>query len=434
MSVEVEVSKSNPSPKRGKVVGFVLAAVLVGLIAIFFIPRPPSKNCEFYSDESPAQGDKGQTAVVLAPTDNFVDFTSLAARAKLEVTSALGASLEDSTIADAKGRELSIVMGDGAPSLIVHSQVYADTNEPMDIRRAIEETTYGSIELAVLCAAGDYKVPGDEIATAPESDILKALRVASAQFNTSGSRDIYILGNGIQTAGAIQMQEPGSFPTTDKLAKRFAKSLDMRREIPELEGANVHWYGLGQVDGVKQSTLPISHSSSLVTFWKEVIRLGGGNLEDICSECGTGKPNDKAIAVQVVNVSPCNLIVELYEADGIQFKPDSAEFVSKTKALNSAKSTVTKFNKKDCDSLTVTGFAAAGKSKAKYLANKADIDETNKSLTLLRAKAFARLLTVAGFEGEISSAAGGTCGTEWTADGLVDSKKQKLCRRVEVTN
>jgi len=434
MSVELEVSKPAKNPKRGRVVAIAMSVVLLGLVAIFLIPRPPTKNCEFYSDESSAKTDKAQTSVILSPTDNFVDFSSLVSRAKSEVTSSLGGSLTDGEITDAKGRELSIVLGDGAPALIVHSTVTVESNDAMDIRRAIDETTYGTVELAVLCAAGDYKNPGDEISTTPESDVLKSLKVAAAQLNTSGSKDIYVFGNGIQTAGAIQMQDTDSFPKTDKLAKRFAKSLNMKREIPNLNGAVVHWYGLGQVDGVKQSTLPLAYSSSLRTFWAEVIQYGGGTLQDVCAECGTGRPNDKTIPVHAVNVSACNLIVELYEEDGVEFKPDSTKFVSRSKALNAAKTTVGKFNKKKCDALTVTGFAAAGMSKGKYLANRAEIDETNKPLTLLRAQAFAKLLTQAGFDGEITSAGGGTCGTEWDAAGAVDPRKQKLCRRVEVTN
>lgn len=434
MSSQVSPAAPKAPRKRGKIVAVALSTVLLGLIAIFLIPKPPAKNCEFYSDESTTNTNKPQAVVVLAPTSNFVDFSSVATRAKGEITAALGLNLADQNIAEAKGRELSIVLGDGAPALIVHSMVIADSNDAMDIRRAINETTFGTIELSVLCSAGDYKKPGDEISTTSETDLLKSLEVAAAQLNTSGPRDIFILGNGIQTAGAIQMQESGSFPKTEKLATRFAMSLFQKGAIPDLAGARVHWYGLGQVDGVTQKSLPNAYGTSLRTFWSEIIRLGGGNLTDVCSECGTGKPTSKAIYVHSVNVTSCNLIVELYEDDGVEFKPDSTEFISSAKALHAAKSTVSKFNQKKCDSVTITGFAAAAVPKDEYLKNKSAIDATNSSLTMLRAQAFGRLLKEAGFSGEVTSVGGGTCGTEWAVDGQVDPKQQKLCRRVEVTS
>jgi hypothetical protein len=84
--------------------------------------------------------------------------------------------------------------------------------------------------------------------------------------------------------------------------------------------------------------------------------------------------------------------------------------------------------------MTVTGYAAAAKNKNDYLADKDHIDSVNADLTKRRAEAFAVLLRNAGFKGEIKTIGGGTCGTEWDSNGRIDSKQQRLCRRVEVIN
>jgi hypothetical protein len=124
----------------------------------------------------------------------------------------------------------------------------------------------------------------------------------------------------------------------------------------------------------------------------------------------------------------------LYERDGVEFKANSASFVSLSKAKTAAAKTVKQSKAQGCSSLTVTGFAAAGKDKAVYLKSKTKIDKTNKSLTAKRAKAFGALLENAGFSGDIQYVGGGTCGTEWNPDGKAVEDLQRLCRRVEVTN
>ena len=165
-----------------------------------------------------------------------------------------------------------------------------------------------------------------------------------------------------------------------------------------------------------------------------MIELSGGKVDNFCEQCGSGTPYSKAIQVAKITVDQCPLIVKLYEDDGVEFRPDSTTFVSDSKARAAAKSTVAKFKAKKCSTLTVTGFAAAGTDKPDYLSKKQEIDTTNQNLTESRAKAFSALLRAAGFSGDIAYVGGGTCGTEWDPDGNVDQDKQRLCRRVEVSN
>jgi hypothetical protein len=129
------------------------------------------------------------------------------------------------------------------------------------------------------------------------------------------------------------------------------------------------------------------------------------------------------------------LLITLYESDGVHFKPNSKEFLSRKAAVIQAKNVAKKFNASNCDHLTVHGFAASGVDQDTYESKKTKIDNDNAKLTLARAKAFGQLLRTNGFSGEISYEGDGTCeGDQWTENGLLDEALQKLCRRVEVSN
>jgi hypothetical protein len=392
-------------------------------------------NCYFISDETSSIS-APQTAVVFAPTSNFVDFSSIIGRAATPVKESLGADLLSSQKKESIGRELSLVLADGDPQLVSRRAVTVAEGftTDLDIDRAVK-AVFGNFDLAASCAAGDLKIPGkDEVPTTEQTDLLKALAIAKDQLTTEKARTIFVLGNGIQTSGAIHMQDSDTFPKNDSSAKRLAKALFQRGEIPDLNGVMVNWYGLGQVDGEFQKPLPLASVAALETFWRESIKLAGGTVGEICSQCGSGSPNKNAIVVDPVGIKECPLTVKLYESDGVEFKANSSSFVSPSKAQTAAIKTVKQFKAQGCSSLTVIGFAAAGKDKKVYLKSKAKIDKTNKSLTANRARAFGALLEDAGFTGDLQYVGGGTCGTEWNPDGKAVPDLQRLCRRVEVTN
>ncbi|MCX6485724.1 MAG: hypothetical protein NTX78_03675 [Rhodoluna sp.] len=390
----------------------------------------PVKHCEIgLQDASPKP--PIQVAAILAPTSNFVDFSSIITAASTSVQADLGFG----KLKTSSGRELSVVLADGTPSLATRGFVEPQGGADYDIQTAIE-TTYGNFDLVAQCAAGDLQVQGDQIKTDKETDLLAALSVAADQLSDDkADKKIYVLGNGIQTAGAIKMQETGQFPTSEKYAQQLAQGLKDIGALPDLHGTNVYWYGLGQVDGTKQK-LSQKNSDSLSYFWQEVIGMSNGVLLtiDIHGKVGSGEPNANAIPVAPVDPPTCSLVVKLYEKDGVQFQPDSNVFVDAKKAKAAAKNVSDSFIKAECTEMTVHGYAAAGVDKASYDSQKDDIDETNKALTLLRAKAFAALVKRAGFTGTINTDGVGTCGTEWNASGKIASELQKLCRRVEVSN
>jgi hypothetical protein len=389
-----------------------------------------TKYCELNVQKSPAVLST-QSVAILAPTNNFVDFETVVTRSETTIKESLGGSLPSSELKSAIGREFSVVLADGNPRMLAKRSVQPAGTSDYDIKSAID-SSFGVFRLANKCVAGTLKRPNDNVPSAQGSDMLKALSVASDQLTTDGARKIYILGNGIQTEGAIQMQNPGLFPKTATSAKLLAQGLKGIGEIPDLRGAEIYWYGLGQVDGSNQQ-LSENAAKSLESFWVQIIEYGGGIVKEVCAKCGAGFPHQFAISVPTFEVPTCTL-VRLYEEDGVEFEPDTANFTDITKAKSAAKQMSSKFTGSGCDEMVITGFAAAGVDKPQYQTQKSEIDATNKALTKKRAAAFAQLVRAAGYKGAISSAGGGTCGTEWSGSGSVDLDLQRLCRRVEVSN
>lgn len=392
------------------------------------------KHCEF-SNQASASVTPVQVTAVLAPTSNFVDFQTMIKAAEAGVKDDLGSNLPDEQLDQSIGRELSVVVADGVPQLAVRRSVKPLGDSAYDRRSAID-STFGTFSLVARCSAGELKLANDQIATQPESDLLAALSIAADQLTSDeAEKRIYILGNGIQTAGAIKMQDVGQFPKSEKYAIQLAEGLEGIGALPDLHGAKVSWYGLGQVDGTVQ-TLNQKARDALVFFWQQIIQRSNGTLavEDIQSQVGSGTPAPQSIEVTPVSVVTCGLVVKLYESDGVNFKPDSNKFVDLAKAKKAATDVVKQFKSAGCEEMTVHGYAAAGVDKDDYLSKQDQIDKTNKSLTLSRAKAFAALLKSAGFKGDISTEGLGTCGTEWRTDGTASEDLQLLCRRVEVSN
>lgn len=432
---------SDASPKKNRALvtlASVVAAIALVVAVIWLIPPPDvGKHCTLV-DNPAEETTPVQIAAVIAPTSNFVDFETIITASQFSIQEDLGAKLSKDDIKGAIGRQLSIVIADGVPQLASKRtvKVAGDNPSDYDIREAAIPATFNSFGLVSRCSAGKLKTKTDQIETQDESDLLAALSIAADQLSVeSAEKKIYVLGNGLQTAGAIKMQEEGQLPKSEAYATQLAKGLEDIGALPDLHGTRVIWYGLGQVDGDTQ-TLSQKTSDALTYFWQEVISRSNGILviDDIYGKVGSGKPNPNAIKVSPIGDKPCTLLVKLYEEDGVEFKPDSSVFVDSAEAKSAASMVAETFKKAECDEMTIHGYAAAGVDKTTYDSKKSEIDETNKALTLLRAKAFAALVKRAGFTGIIHTDGVGTCGTEWKSNGKVAPDLQKLCRRVEVTN
>ena len=439
---------SNPSaPKKGSLKSKLIAmSVILSVVAAITYILWPTPKCQNFSLESSDKKANTEVVVIVAPTSNFVDFDSVLDVTKADIKKSLGAELKElPDLENAIGNQLSMIVADGTPELISRTTV-----DPIDINVDDIKSAIGGaikpVELVASCAGGDLAASGDKLPTDPDSDLLKALALAENQFtDNSTTKELYIIGNGINTAGVLKMQDPtedGSgtvFPNSQKKAIEMAKNFYKSGYTPtDLKGANVHLIGVGQTDPDVQE-VPEPARKALITFWSEVIRLSNGLLveENINPLPGKGKASPAAIKVPggipIVACAP----ITLRESDGITFKPGKAEFVDKAVAKAKAEEVAELYSAKKC-AMSITGFAAPGTTESAYEEDKSNIDTKNLSLTKRRAQAFIDLLKAAGFSDVTIGTGGGTCVGDdligsFKSDGSINETGQSKCRRVEIS-
>ena len=379
-------------------------------------------DCQ-YSSHSSQSTFTSQTVAIIAPTESFVGPETISDQFK---TSAAGAVAR-------RNSRLDVIIADGAPRVVAQRFLKNDYVTSQDFDKDAK-LVLGTVQKVGRCATGRFWTKSDNIEVVAQSDLLASLAIgANGMMSSTKDKRIYVVSNGIQTAGAIQMQSPGKLPNSTNLAELLSRGLKNLGQLPNLKGVKVYWYGIGQTQGTKQTPLSTKTKSALALFWSQVIKLSGGELVELRQEGLQSSPaGDHAIKVTPVKDAICPLLT----IDTLEYKPDTAQYINLSVAKTKAKMVVSEFKKagSGCQNLTVTGYAASGRSKKDYLKNKVAIDKTNLQLTLLRAKAFESLLKQVGFTGQITSVGHGTGEPDWTEDGKPDPVLQEANRRIEVTN
>ena len=407
---------------------FTGATLAIGLVTLFLTAcgeegvTKQTYGCKFIS-HSGQSSFASQTVAIIAPTNNFVSPETIADK----FSSSASASVAR------KNSKFDVVLADGAPRVV--SQKYLDssyqTSQDFDKEA---ESVLATVKKVARCATGKFWTQSDHVSTVKESDLLAALTVGSNSFLPSTKdKRIFVVSNGIQTAGAIKMQDAGRLPSSTQAAGLLSRGLSNLGQLPNLRGVKVYWYGIGQTQSSNQSPLSTKTKAALASFWASVIKLSGGTLVEIQQEgLQSDPPGDHAIKMSPVKDVLCPLLI----IDTLEYKPDTAQYLNLATAKSEAKRVVKEFKKSgdNCQSLTVTGYAASGRSKSEYLKSKASIDKSNLKLTLLRAKAFEGLLKAAGFRGLITAVGHGTGGPDWASNGKPDPVLQEQNRRIEVTN
>lgn len=379
-------------------------------------------DCQ-YSSHSSQNSFATQTVAIIAPTESFVGPETISDQFKTGASDAVAR----------RNSRLDVIIADGAPRVVVQKYLRNDYVTPQDFDKAAK-LVLGTVQKVGRCATGRFWTKSDNIAVTSQSDLLAALDTgANSMLSSTKDKRIYVVSNGIQTAGAIKMQSPGKLPSSTNLADLLSRGLKNRDQLPNLKGIKVYWYGIGQTQGTKQVPLSTKTKAALALFWSKVIKLSGGELVELQQEGLQSSPaGDHAIKVTAVKDVVCPFLI----IDSLEFKPGLPQFLNLSAAKSKAKDVVSEFKKagSGCQTLTVTGYAASGRSKKDYIKNKAAIDKSNLNLTLLRAKAFESLLKQAGFTGQITSVGHGTGEPDWTEDGKPNPVIQESNRRIEVTN
>lgn len=413
--------------KKSKFVKFaaplaVLSLLTLGLTSCSLQGEP--LDCDFVA----ASTDKkvtNEVAVVEAPTNNFNDFTQVVNESKTAIREAISVD----------GSQLSVIVADAQPQLVSTSFTTFDEGDSDADKENVRKRAFGAVARVGQCAltVEPDKDSGKEVnvlGLEPETDILAALGTAADTFVAEGAEHtIFMLSNGIQTAGQYPMQKMG-IPSIDN-AETVVQQLKDERALPDLKGATVNWVGLGQTDSEFQRSLNQQTVDALENFWKLVIVASNGKVGVIDREVVQGKPSKNSLAVSPIAGMKNACFFTLGAESGFNFQPNTDQFLDEATARAGAKSIVDQVNSAGCSGdIHVTGFVASGVSQSEYVVGNPD----NIQLSLNRAEAFKALLIEEGLQGNITAHGGGK-GPEndWNADGTFNEEAGKLNRIVVIS-
>jgi outer membrane protein OmpA-like peptidoglycan-associated protein len=372
---------SRPARKRLLSAATVCVVVLGTLTSCSLFAVEPL-DCQFTESSKSENSYGSDVAVVIGPTDNFVDFRNAIEASGAIVSTALGQT----------GAKISVILADGRPALIrTINPRLADTPEGTEI---INRGLLGSVRDVYFCTVGggDREIVNPRSA-APETDVVAALSVAAGQVavGRGESKHIVVIGNGLQTAGQYSFAKSG-IPSEAQVGD-IVGDLKSQGALPDLKGATVDFVGLGLVNS---SEPPLNQQSldGLVAFWRAIVAASGGYVGTIMTQVVDGAPSPDSIAVTAVEGLKDACINEsVAESDGISFNPGNAEFIDVGAATATAQNIATKIAAAACPGdITVIGYVASATPQAQYVFGNAEDEQ----LSLARAEAFKALLINAG--------------------------------------
>ncbi len=370
-----------------------MAVVVTSALAGCSLPSQDQVDCDFQPVSDKGLDYGRDVAIVMAPTENFVNFGNVLDSSEALVNEALGLA----------GASLSIVVADGRPSLVRNvSPQLADTDDGTMI---LNRRLLGSVRDVYFCTAGESEQSViNPIVLEPEVDFLAALSVAAGKLDSGRGEEkrIVMMGNGIQTAGQYSFSKSG-IPSEAQVGD-IVGDLKSQGALPDLKGATVDFVGLGLVNS---SEPPLNQQSldGLVAFWRAIVAASGGYVGTIMMQVVDGAPSPDSIAVAAVEGLKDACINEsVAESDGISFNPGNAEFIDVAAATATAQNIATKIAAAACPGdITVIGYVASATPQAQYVFGNAEDEQ----LSLARADAFKALLVSAGVSTNIVTVGAG---------------------------
>jgi len=375
------------------------ALSLVGLVTAALTGcAPPSQDkvdCTFAGDSAgSAQQFGSDVVIIMAPSENFVDFENVLTGAQDVINEAMGL----------QGARVSIVIADGHPGLI--RTIAPKTGDNEDDNAIINRHLMSKLKETYYCSAGDeVHATTDKVTLEPEVDLLAAFNVAAGAFDVSSSpeqRHIVVLSNGLQTTGQYSFADRG-VPTESNVGT-VVGALDKQGGLPNLTGATVDFVGLGQ----ENSSEPVLNQQTLdgiIAFWSAVVGASGGRMGTILAQVVDGPPSlGSIVTAEVTSLDDACISVAVTEDDGVTFAPGTAEFLDPVSAAAEAAKIADRIAKSACGGdITVTGFVASATPQDEYVFGNPE----DAALSQARADAFKGLLIAAGVTSEINTAGAG---------------------------
>jgi hypothetical protein len=368
--------------------------------------QAPKASCEFRRIDKGAKVSK-EISVVIAPNLGFVDFENAMASSLPKIQELFN---------DNKNAKFSVVLADGNPEIESSSLIevekfgYTQTDRDEEVENAISE-----ISKVYRCALG---LDGVSSSSSSESDLTLALSKAAGFFETDGAkRDIFVLSNGISTAGQVNFTNDG-VPSLDTYTS-MVDQYDQQSALIDLRGAGVTWIGLGQTDDNHQEKLGTQSIDALVGFWKLVVERSNGVADSVIDgNIVAGTPNPNSLRISEVGTSFTKSCIEeeLGENQGLIFVGNKTDFEFPSVAKASIEEVARKIIDSGCvGEIVVTGYVASNKDEA-------DFDRIGDvPLSLARANVVKSLLGEYGVTAKIETIGAGWGGTpDWDLNGKFD--------------
>lgn len=226
--------------------------------------------------------------------------------------------------------EVSYVVVEGEPS---QTKTISVQKSDKDISKAKEK------ELAKRNANSIIQGFASLKALTPEVDTLSSIKLSANILKASSlnRKSMLVYDSGLCTAGLLS-QLASNVLATDPVI--VADKLESIHALPDLNGIEVYWVGLGCVSGDQQK-IPDSYLYCLETMWTEIIVRSGGTVT-FDSTPVTGKQADNLPHVTAVEFPQDSLGLEAgnfsdisvisFREDTIKFVGDKAEFYDPSSA------------------------------------------------------------------------------------------------------
>jgi hypothetical protein len=398
-----------------KPVGLFASCFLI-LATLTSCAKAPQASCEFNSADKNVEVSK-EIAVIIAPNSGFVDFENVLASTLPKI---------QGLFKDKKNATLSVVLADGNPE--IQSSSIIEVEKPFSSQTDIDdevENAISEITRVYRCALG---LDGVSSGASEESNLTLALSKAAGTFETPGTqREIFVLSNGISTAGQVNFSTDG-VPTKDAYVDKVG---DYEKALVDLQGANVTWIGLGQTDGTSQEEFDTQVIEALAGFWSLFVERSNGTAVSIKQgNVVGGAPNPNSLNISSVanGFEKICVSVDLGIDQGLVFKGNSAEFVDPpSTARASIEDIANDINTSSCfGKVIVTGYVSSDQNKSAF------DGIGDKSLSLKRANAVKAVLEEFGVTNIEVVGAGWGGINEWDSDGTYNDVLGEKNRIVKI--
>ena len=222
-----------------------------------------------------------------------------------------------------------VIVNDGSPFVAADYEVSAPTANLSGAKRK---------EIAQAQAAQITAVMTESRAETPEVDTLAAITLAArALEGAEGERFMVVMDSGLSTTGYVDF--------TDNLLYAEPKAvidyLERTKALPDLNGIEVVWVGLGDVAGDQDQLTP-SNLEGLKELWFAILDCAGAESVNFASDLPNGTPQ----AQNLPYVTPVEILEEaafdmgeldfsvpvVFHEDKILFLPDSAQLADQEAA------------------------------------------------------------------------------------------------------